>query len=171
MRLQGGRTGKRALTCTGLELTGLMHPFDFEVWYGGPDRGARVEWLRQVALPPPARCGRQRSQPRACARHRDGDRSRCRTPVSRPWVRGCVRAGLRRIGAARTLRGGRCWRFFTEATSTVPGMPREDASRALARYKLAHAAEQTFDSLSGGQQARLQILLLELGGGDDAAAR
>ena len=44
------------------------------------------------------------------------------------------------------------------------GMPREDASRALARYELAHAAEQTFDSLSGGQQARLQILLLELGG-------
>src|SRR5699024_1097759 len=44
------------------------------------------------------------------------------------------------------------------------GMPREDASRALARYELAGAAEQTFDSLSGGQQARLQILLLELGG-------
>ena len=43
-------------------------------------------------------------------------------------------------------------------------MPREDASRALARYELARAAHQTFDSLSGGQQARFQILLLELGG-------
>lgn len=44
------------------------------------------------------------------------------------------------------------------------GVPREEASRALARYELAHAAEQRFESLSGGQQARLQILLLELGG-------
>jgi len=44
------------------------------------------------------------------------------------------------------------------------GMPREQASRALDRYELAAAAEQRFESLSGGQQARLQILLLELSG-------
>jgi ATPase subunit of ABC transporter with duplicated ATPase domains len=34
----------------------------------------------------------------------------------------------------------------------------------LDRYELAHQAEQTFDTLSGGQQARFQILLLELSG-------
>ena len=34
MRLRGGRTGKRAVICEDLELTGLMHPFDCEVWYG-----------------------------------------------------------------------------------------------------------------------------------------
>jgi len=34
MRLKGGRTGKRAVVCTGLELSGLMRPFDLEVWYG-----------------------------------------------------------------------------------------------------------------------------------------
>ena len=44
------------------------------------------------------------------------------------------------------------------------GMGREEASRALDRYELAHAAEQPFETLSGGQQARLQILLLELSG-------
>jgi ATPase subunit of ABC transporter with duplicated ATPase domains len=44
------------------------------------------------------------------------------------------------------------------------GMGREAASRVLDRYELAHAAEQTFESLSGGQQARFQILLLELSG-------
>jgi ATPase subunit of ABC transporter with duplicated ATPase domains len=44
------------------------------------------------------------------------------------------------------------------------GMAREQASRALDRYELARAAEQRFDSLSGGQQARFQILLLELSG-------
>ena len=43
-------------------------------------------------------------------------------------------------------------------------MPRDLAARALDRYGLAKASEQTFDSLSGGQQARLQILLLELSG-------
>jgi ATPase subunit of ABC transporter with duplicated ATPase domains len=44
------------------------------------------------------------------------------------------------------------------------GMGREQASRVLDRYELSHAAEQTFESLSGGQQARFQILLLELSG-------
>jgi ATPase subunit of ABC transporter with duplicated ATPase domains len=34
MRLRGGRTGVRAITCSGLELTGLMRPFNLEVFYG-----------------------------------------------------------------------------------------------------------------------------------------
>ena len=36
--------------------------------------------------------------------------------------------------------------------------------RRLARYELAGQAEQRFEPLSGGQQARLQILLLECSG-------
>jgi ATPase subunit of ABC transporter with duplicated ATPase domains len=44
------------------------------------------------------------------------------------------------------------------------GMGREAASRVLDRYELAASAEQPFESLSGGQQARFQILLLELSG-------
>ena len=44
------------------------------------------------------------------------------------------------------------------------GMAREAAARVLDRYELAHASEQKFESLSGGQQARFQILLLELSG-------
>ena len=44
------------------------------------------------------------------------------------------------------------------------GLPREQAARALDRYELARAGEQVFESLSGGQQARFQILLLELSG-------
>lgn len=34
-----------------------------------------------------------------------------------------------------------------------------DAMRALARYELAPAGRRPFETLSGGQQARLQILL------------
>ena len=37
-------------------------------------------------------------------------------------------------------------------------------SRALRRYELDHQADQRFETLSGGQQARFQILLLELSG-------
>ena len=44
------------------------------------------------------------------------------------------------------------------------GMGREAASRVLDRYELAHAGEHRFEQLSGGQQARFQILLLELSG-------
>jgi ATPase subunit of ABC transporter with duplicated ATPase domains len=44
------------------------------------------------------------------------------------------------------------------------GMGQEQAARRLDRYELAHAAEQRFEQLSGGQQARMQILLLELSG-------
>ena len=44
------------------------------------------------------------------------------------------------------------------------GMGREQAARVLDRYELAHAGEQKFESLCGGQQARFQILLLELSG-------
>jgi ATPase subunit of ABC transporter with duplicated ATPase domains len=39
-----------------------------------------------------------------------------------------------------------------------------EAMAALARYELASCARQSFETLSGGQQARLQILLLELAG-------
>src|SRR5882757_8750804 len=34
MRLKGGRTGVRAVTCKDLELTGLMKPFSLEIFYG-----------------------------------------------------------------------------------------------------------------------------------------
>jgi ABC-type Mn2+/Zn2+ transport system ATPase subunit len=45
-----------------------------------------------------------------------------------------------------------------------PGRTVAEAMRALARYELAGQAEQPFSTLSGGQQARVQILLLELSG-------
>jgi len=38
------------------------------------------------------------------------------------------------------------------------------AKSVLGRYELAQQAEQQFTSLSGGQQARFQVLLLELAG-------
>ena len=44
------------------------------------------------------------------------------------------------------------------------GLDRAGAIGALRRYELHGQADQVFDTLSGGQQARLQVLLLELSG-------
>ena len=55
MRLRGGRTGKRAVICEGLELTGLMKPFDLEIWYGervavlGSNGSGKSHFLRLLA--------------------------------------------------------------------------------------------------------------------------
>ena len=56
MRLRGGRTGKRAVVCEGLELTGLMQPFDLEVWFGervgvlGSNGSGKSHFLRLLAV-------------------------------------------------------------------------------------------------------------------------
>ena len=55
MRLRGGRTGKRALVCEQVELTGLMKPFDLEVWFGervavlGSNGSGKSHFLRLLA--------------------------------------------------------------------------------------------------------------------------
>ena len=46
----------------------------------------------------------------------------------------------------------------------TPPLQRGPAIGALRRYELELQADQPFDTLSGGQQARFQILLLELAG-------
>jgi ATPase subunit of ABC transporter with duplicated ATPase domains len=166
MRLRGGRTGKRAVVCEDLELTGLMNPFDLEVWYGervavlGSNGSGKSHFLRLLAA--------GGSDPDV--EHRPVDD----TPIEPVRHTGKAKLGARvRPGwfvqthehpelVGRTLleilhRGdGR--------PDGRAGMGREAAARVLDRYELAHASEQRFESLSGGQQARFQILLLELSG-------
>jgi ATPase subunit of ABC transporter with duplicated ATPase domains len=163
MRLTGGRTGKRAVIAEQLELTGLMRPFDLEVWYGervavlGSNGSGKSHFLRLLAA--------GGSDPDV--EHR---------PVGEVPVEPVRHTGRLRLGAR--VRPG--WFVQTHAHPELvgrsllevlhrgdahrAGMPREQAARALDRYELAHASEQRFESLSGGQQARLQILLLELSG-------
>lgn len=163
MRLRGGRTGKRVLTCRSLELTGLMGAFDFEGWYGdriavlGSNGSGKSNLLRLLAA--------GGSDP-APEQEPAGD------AVIEPVAHtGAARLGARvRPGAFVQNRGrpdlvGRTLlEILHRGDERRAGMPREDASRVLARYELARSAEQRFESLSGGQQARFQILLLELGG-------
>ena len=166
MRLKGGRTGKRAVVCEGLELTGLMKPFDLEVWYGervavlGTNGSGKSHFLRLLAA----------GGTDPDVEHRpvddDGRSSRSATPARPSSAPGCGRAGSCRPTSTPSCSAARCWRSCTAATAADgrAGMGREQAARVLDRYELAHAAEQKFESLSGGQQARFQILLLELSG-------
>jgi ATPase subunit of ABC transporter with duplicated ATPase domains len=173
MRLRGGRTGKRAVVCEGLELTGLMKPFDLEVWYGervavlGSNGSGKSHFLRLLAA--------GGSDPDV--EHRPVDPS---TGSGRgEGVEPVRHTGKAKLGA-RVRPGwfvqthehpeliGRTLLEILHRGDGRPdgraGMGREAAARVLDRYELAHAGEQRFESLSGGQQARFQILLLELSG-------
>lgn len=163
MRLTGGRTGKRAVVCTGVELTGLMKPFDLEVWYGervavlGSNGSGKSHFLRLLA-------------------NGGSDPDIEHQPVGEVAIPAVAHSGNAKLGArvrpgwfAQThehpeLVGRTLLEILHRGDDHREGMGRELASRKLDRYELAHAAEQTFDSLSGGQQARFQILLLELSG-------
>jgi ATPase subunit of ABC transporter with duplicated ATPase domains len=163
VRLSGGRTGKRAIMIENLELTGLMKPFDAEIWFGdrvavlGSNGSGKSHFLRLLA--------------------RGGsDPDREHQPVSDLDIAPVPHTGTARLGArvrpgwfAQThhhpeLMGRTLLEILHRGDDHRSGMGREEASRKLDRYELARSAEQRFESLSGGQQARLQILLLELSG-------
>jgi ATPase subunit of ABC transporter with duplicated ATPase domains len=163
MRLSGGRTGKRAVMIDNLELTGLMRPFDAEIWFGdrvavlGSNGSGKSHFLRLLASG-------------------GSDPDREHQPVSDLHAAPVPHTGEAKLGArvrpgwfAQThdhpeLLGRTLLEILHRGDDHRAGMGREEASRKLDRYELAKAAEQRFESLSGGQQARMQILLLELSG-------
>ncbi|HEU0289122.1 MAG TPA: ATP-binding cassette domain-containing protein, partial [Nocardioidaceae bacterium] len=152
-----------AVICERLELTGLMRPFDLEVWYGervavlGSNGSGKSHFLRLLAA--------GGSDPDV--EHR---------PVEDTPIQPVNHTGRARLGARvrpgwfvqthqhPELLGRTLLEILHRGDAHRDGMPREQASRTLDRYELAIAAEQRFESLSGGQQARFQILLLELSG-------
>ncbi|MQM26619.1 ABC-F family ATP-binding cassette domain-containing protein [Glycomyces albidus] len=161
VKLAGERTGKRAVVCERLELEDLTFPFDLEVWYGdrvavlGANGTGKSHFLRLLA--------RGGSDPEAgVAPERRLD------PVRHS---GTARLGARvRPGhfsqthehpefAGRTLR-----EILWEGDRDRPSLDRSRAMSALSRYELADQSEQDFGTLSGGQQARFMVLLLELSG-------
>jgi ATPase subunit of ABC transporter with duplicated ATPase domains len=163
MRLTGGRTGRRAVVCEALELENLTFPFDLEVWYGdrlavlGANGTGKSHFLRLLA--------RGGSEP-------DVDHS----PVDGVALAAVAHAGTVRLGAR--VRPGHfsqthdrpdliertlvdiLWRGDDHRS----GLPRHDAMKVLSRYELAAQGDQRFGTLSGGQQARFLVLLLELSG-------
>ena len=142
MRLRGGRTGTRAVTCRDLELTGLMKPFDLEVFYGervavlGSNGSGKSHFLRLLAGQDVAHTG--------------------------TWKLGArvVPGFFAQTHAHPELEG----RTLTGILWDSYARDRGAAMNVLRRYELDRQGDQLFHRLSGGQQARFQILLLELAG-------
>jgi ATPase subunit of ABC transporter with duplicated ATPase domains len=142
MRLRGGRTGVRALTCAGLELTGLMKPFDLEVFYGervavlGSNGSGKSHFLRLLAGDAVSHTGEWKLGARVVPGH------------------------FAQTHAHPELLG----RTLVDILWTEHAKDRGGAMSVLRRYELERQGDQPFEKLSGGQQARFQILLLELEG-------
>lgn len=142
VRLAGGRTGKRVLTCQSLALEGLTEPFGLEVFQGervaclGPNGSGKSHFLRLLAGEGVAHHGDVRLGARVEPGH-------FAQTYEHPEL------------AGRTL-SAILWKDYD--------LPLERSVPALGRYELAGAREQRYETLSGGQQARFQILLLELSG-------
>jgi len=141
--LRGGRTGLRALTFENVAIANLTEPFNFEVFFGdriavlGKNGTGKSHFFRMIS----------------------GD-----TTVK---YAGNFKVGARvEIGYfAQThshpeFEGKSLLEILWETYSLQLG----PAKSVLRRYEIDKQAEQKFTSLSGGQQARFQILLLELSG-------
>jgi energy-dependent translational throttle protein EttA len=163
MNLRGGRTGKRAVVCSELELENLTFPFDLEIWYGdrvavlGANGTGKSHFLRLLAA--------GGTSPDVDNKPVDG------APLAYVPHLGTARLGARvRPGhfsqthdrpelQARTL-----VQILWRGDDHRAGMDRAGAMKALNRYELAGQGDQRFGTLSGGQQARFLVLLLELSG-------
>jgi ATPase subunit of ABC transporter with duplicated ATPase domains len=146
--LRGGRTGLRALTFENISITNLSgevltQPFNFEVFFGdriailGKNGTGKSHFFRMIS----------------------GD-----TDVA---YTGNLKVGARvEIGyfaqthAHPEFENKTLLEILWESYSLQLG----PAKSVLRKYEIDKQAEQKFTSLSGGQQARFQILLLELSG-------
>ncbi|MGX7827196.1 ABC-F family ATP-binding cassette domain-containing protein [Actinokineospora sp. 24-640] len=145
-RLRGGRTGVRAITCEDLELTGLMKPFDVEVYFEdrvavlGSNGSGKSHFLRLLGGGDVAHTGVCRLGARVVPG------LFAQTHQHPEWI-------------GRTLVD-----ILWHGEDGRQGRDRGAAMGLLSRYGLGKQGDQRFETLSGGQQARFQVLLLELSG-------
>lgn len=164
MRLEGGRTAKRAVVCAGVALPGLIQPFDTEIWFGdrvaivGSNGTGKSHLLKLLA----SQAASDESELSV------EDRTRDIGPVDHT---GSVTLGSRvrpgyfvQTHDREDLQGQTLLAVLNAGTPSRRGLDRGGASSVLGRYGLVASAESTWEELSGGQRARFQILLLELAG-------
>jgi ATPase subunit of ABC transporter with duplicated ATPase domains len=141
MRLRGADSGRRVVRCTDLELERLTDPFSLNVFFGdrlavvGPNGSGKSHFVRLLG----------------------GEA----IDYAGTWSLGA------RVGAGLFVQTNERPEFAgktaAEAISRYAGTD-EEVMRSLGRYGLQSAARLPYESLSGGQQARLQVLALELEG-------
>ncbi|MEE8601032.1 ABC-F family ATP-binding cassette domain-containing protein [Euzebya tangerina] len=150
MQLMGSGSGKRMLRLTGLAIPGLVHPFSDEIHHGervgliGPNGTGKTHLVRTVAAARPA-----------------GELAADQPSHQGEVVLGArVRAGyFAQVTTNPAMSGSTPLAVVTDATGNE-----QRSMAALARYGLTRTARQIYETLSGGQKARLEILLLELSG-------
>ncbi|MBM3682024.1 MAG: ABC-F family ATP-binding cassette domain-containing protein [Actinobacteria bacterium] len=143
MKLKGGRTAVRAIVCKDLQLTDLTKPFDMELFYGervaflGGNGTGKSHFLRLLG----------------------GDDTVRHT--------GDWKLGSRVVpGWFAQTHDHPEWsrKTLTEILWEEKSLQIAAAVGTLSRYGLGAHSDQLFLTLSGGQQARFQICLLELSG-------
>ena len=141
VNLRGADSARRVIQMLGISVNDLFLPFDDEVHFGervgliGPNGTGKSHLLRAL----------------------DGTITE---------YEGAINFGPRtsigtftQINDRPDFKGRQCFEIVRERV-----FDDEKSMKALARYGLAANAKQEFDTLSGGQKARLEILCLELEG-------
>jgi ATPase subunit of ABC transporter with duplicated ATPase domains len=143
MRIRGGDSSRRVLDLRALGIADLVSPFSEEIHFGervgvlGPNGSGKSQLMRVLAG------------------QREPDRGEL---VVGPRVS----TGLFTQLQSRADLAGRV--VLDAVLERVGGGGLQAAMGALARYGLADAARRRYDILSGGQKARLEVLVLELEG-------
>jgi ATPase subunit of ABC transporter with duplicated ATPase domains len=141
MRLGGGRSGAIVLRATALSIPDVLRPFDLEVRFGqrvaivGPNGSGKSHFLRLIAGLPVRHTGELMLGARIVVGYFSQTHDAPQL-VGKTPLKMCQDLGLERGASMAGLR----------------------------RYELDQRWDVSFENLSGGQQARLQILLLELRG-------
>jgi ATPase subunit of ABC transporter with duplicated ATPase domains len=141
VRMRGADSARLALVMEDVGIDGLVYPFSEEIHFGervgliGPNGGGKTHLMRAFAGEQGVHEGEIRIG------------NRVSTGFFTQLNRRADFAGREALDVVR---------------ERVPAV--EKAMGALARYGLADAAQRSYDVLSGGQKARLEILCLELEG-------
>lgn len=139
MRIAGGRTGKVALRTSQLSIADVVRPFDTEIWFGerigviGPNGTGKTHFLRLLAGEQVAATGEWKLGARV--RPALFAQQHDRTDIGEAPIVDVLRAR---------------------------GFSMTESMSALRRYEIDRVGGNPFELLSGGQQARFQILLMEI---------
>jgi ATPase subunit of ABC transporter with duplicated ATPase domains len=139
--MKGGDSARRVLNLQDVGIDGLVEPFEDEIHFGerigliGPNGGGKTHLMRALAGESEPTTGSVGLGPRVSVGH------------------------FTQLNVRPDLAG----RVVLDVVHARTGNDQK-ALAALAAYGLVEAARRSYDTLSGGQKARLEILCLELEG-------